>query len=297
MIRNLLTVDVEDWRQSTLDHRLEITERVVTNTRRLLDLFDAGGARGTFFVLGLVAERFGALVREIAGRGHEIASHGTSHTPVYSLDRETFRTDVRRSIRAIEDAAGVRVSGYRAPDFSITEKSLWALEVLAEEGLSYDSSIFPFRGPRYGIPAAFDRPCRVRCRANPRFAEFPLATVKVGGLRMPVAGGGYFRLLPYAVVRAALHRINRGGAPATCYFHPYELDTEELREPGPRVPLLLRLAQGIGRARVAVRLARLLRDFSWRPASSFLNEEEWFEGRTLDLHALPGRGQRWQGRR
>src|SRR5439155_15921691 len=161
--------------------RLPISERVVSNTRRLLELLQVGGARATFFVLGLVAQRFPALVREIRASGHEVASHGTAHRSVAELGPAGFREDLRRSIAAIEDAIGERVLGFRAPDFAISEREVWALEILAEEGLRYDASIFPCRGPRDGVPRAFRRPFRVRCRANPGLLEFPLATMRILG--------------------------------------------------------------------------------------------------------------------
>ena len=282
--RAILTVDVEDWGQSTLDQDLPITGRVVENTRCMLELCAGCAARGTFFVLGLVAERFPALVREIEQAGHEVATHGASHRAVKDLGRAGFRKDVRRSIRAIQDASGRSVFGYRAPDFSISESELWALEILAEEGLRYDSSIFPFRGPRYGIPQAFRHPFLVQCRANPRFAEFPLATLEVAGVRLPVAGGGYFRLLPYVLTRRALDRLRRSGVPFTCYFHPYELNVGELTQPPFPVPLSLRVSQRLGRGRVAGRLRRLFRDFHWTPVRDQLEDANLFAGRTL----IPG---------
>ncbi len=292
--RSILTVDVEDWPQSTLNQDLPLTDRVVANTRDLLDLFDRSGARGTFFVLGLVAERFPSLVREIATRGHEVASHGRSHRAVASLGAEGFRDDLRRSLRAIEDALGGRVLGYRAPDFSIGAGDLWALEILAEEGLVYDSSIFPFRGRRYGIPEAFREPGLVRCRSGRQLVEFPLTTIEILGARIPVAGGGYFRLLPYGITRQALRAAVKAGTPAVCYFHPYEIDVEGLRHAGRPVPPLLRLGQGLGRRWVARRLARLTRDFAWAPARDFLQDRALFSGRTLDLTGLPDAPPRWE---
>jgi polysaccharide deacetylase family protein (PEP-CTERM system associated) len=185
---NLLSVDLEDWPQSTLDQDLEISPRVATSTRRLLEMFARHGARATFFVLGLVAERFPGLIREVRDAGHEVATHGTSHRSVAALGPDGFRADLRRSIRAIEDAAGVQVLGYRAPDFSISERELWALPVLSEEGLAYDSSIFPFRGRRYGIPAAFRAPCVVRCPGGRRLLEFPLATAACRSREVAISG-------------------------------------------------------------------------------------------------------------
>ena len=289
-----LTVDVEDWAQSTLDRGLDLSRRVVSNTLRLLDLMDGAGARGTFFILGIVAERFPDLVRAIDARGHEVASHGMAHQPVCDLGPEAFRQDLLRAVRAVENAAGRKVLGYRAPDFSIFEKDLWALEIMAEQGLRYDSSVFPFRGPRYGIPEAFRRPCAVICRANPEFLEFPLATVEILGRRLPVAGGGYFRLLPYPVVRAALRSFAGNGAPPTCYLHPYELDTDELRHGGYRVPAWIRFKQGFGRGFMGRRLARLFSDFRCGPIRDRLEDRSLYGSRVLDLTTLPGGPPEWR---
>jgi len=293
-IRNILTFDVEDWPQSTFNHDLPITARVRDNTLRILDLLDPGRARGTFFVLGLVAEKFPDLVREIRRRGHEVASHGFSHRPVYEMTPDRFRADLRASIAAIEDAAGSRVLGYRAPDFSIPSSSLWALEVLAAEGLSYDSSIFPIAGPRYGIREGFTAPGLVRCREERTLIEFPMATTQYLGFRLPAAGGGYFRLWPYAHTRLAISRLNRAGHPATSYFHPYETDPGEFKESPHRIPLLLRLSQGLGRAGMPGRLRRLLSDFAWGPARDHLGAGEALTGhRILDLTQLPEGEPRW----
>jgi polysaccharide deacetylase family protein (PEP-CTERM system associated) len=291
--RIFLTIDIEDWRQSTLDHDAPISERVVSNTRRLLDLCAETHARGTFFFLGLVAEKYPGLVREVDQRGHEVASHGWAHQAVYTLGPRAFREDLRRSMAAIQEALGKKVLGYRAPDFSITEESFWAFEILAEEGLSYDSSIFPFRGPRYGIPRAFRRPHTVRCAANPGFVEFPLATVERLSVRLPVAGGGYFRLLPYRVTRAALRAIARGGVPPVCYFHPYELDASEFHG-GAGVPWAMRMTQGLGRRRVPARLGRLLRDFASHPLRDALGDPGLVRGRTLDLTPPSPGGPVWR---
>jgi len=291
---NLLSVDLEDWPQSTLDQNLEISPRVVSSTLRLLEIFGRHGARATFFVLGLVAERFPELVREVRDAGHEVATHGTSHRSVAALGPEGFRADLQRSLRAIQSATGLKVLGYRAPDFSISEQELWALQILAEEGLSYDSSIFPFRGSRYGIPRAFRGPWIVRCPGGRSLFEFPLATVDLLGRRLPVAGGGYFRLLPYAVTRCAIKRIHRDRLPAAFYFHPYEIDPGEFRTLSRPVPLRLRLSQGIGRSRVQRRLERLLSEFRWAPMRDLLDRESLFEGRSLRLDCAAGEEPRWE---
>jgi polysaccharide deacetylase family protein (PEP-CTERM system associated) len=293
-IRNILTFDVEDWPQSTLDHDLPITERVRTNTLRLLDLLALEEVKGTFFVLGLVAERFPGLVRDIEDRGHEVASHGFSHRPVHGMTPEQFRGDLKRSLAAIGAAARGPVLGYRAPDFSIPARSLWALRIIAEEGFKYDSSIFPIAGPRYGIREAFPSPHLVRCGDDISLVEFPMTTTEYLGYRLPAAGGGYFRVWPYFHTRLAIARLNRRGHPATSYFHPYETDPDELRRSPFPIPLALRLSQGLGRSGVPRRLRRLLGDFAWGPARDRLGEAASLTGgRVLDLTPLPAGGPRW----
>ena len=291
---NILSFDVEDWPQSTLDFSLPVTRRVVDNTERVLDLCGEAGVRGTFFVLGLVAETFPALVLKIRNAGHEVASHGHDHRPVHAMTPSTFREDLRRSKTSIEQAAGTNVIGYRAPDFSISGKALWALVVLAEEGYAYDSSLFPFSGPRYGVAESFATPLLVLTPAGD-LVEFPLTTTEWLGRRWPAAGGGYFRLLPHAWHRAAVARLNRQGSPATSYFHPYETDVRELRSSPHRIPLALRLSQGLGRSSVAPKLRRLLKDFAWGPARDHLPRGSALTGgRTLDLTSLDSSGPLWR---
>jgi len=204
------------------------------------------------------------------------------------MTAEAFRADLRRSLGLVEAAAGVKVLGYRAPDFSIPKSALWALEVIAEEGLRYDSSIFPFSGPRYGIAGAFRAPCRVRCKANADLIEFPLTTIECFGRRLPAAGGGYFRLFPYAYSRLAVARMNRDGYPATAYFHPYELDAGEIPSLERAIPWTTRISQGLGRSGVAAKLDRLLRDFAWGTAAQWLADlPSLTSGRVLDLAGAP----------
>ena len=205
--------------------------RVADSARRLLDLFDERGSRATFFALGWVAERQGALLREIGARGHEIACHGYAHELVYEIGPQRFREDLRRAQRAIEDAAGVRVEGYRAPSFSITERSLWALEILAEEGFRFDSSIFPVRHYRYGIPDFEQRPVELRLPGGLSVREFPLTTLDVGPLRLPLAGGGYLRFLPASLFRWGLRRLADAREPSVLYLHPWEIDALQPRMP------------------------------------------------------------------
>ena len=265
---NALTIDTEDWPQSSLDFSLPITERAVRNTRSLLDIFRRGPnpVRATFFVLGLLAESFPQIVKEIAADGHEIGTHGYSHKPVFGIGPKAFADELSRSVKLLEDLSGQKVLGYRAPDFSITSDSLWALDILAEQGLLYDSSIFPVRTSRYGIGDA----SRSAYRLPNGLIELPLSTVRWGGRRWPAAGGGYLRLYPYTVTRWAIQSIQADGFPAVVYLHPYEIDPTELDEIEWPVSAKLKLTQGLNRRYIRGRLERLLQDFKFGSASDVL---------------------------
>jgi polysaccharide deacetylase family protein (PEP-CTERM system associated) len=232
---NAMTVDVEDYFQvSAFDAAVSRASwdsrpsRVCRNTERLLDVFAASNVRATFFVLGWVAERFPQLVRRIVGEGHELASHGYEHRLVYSQTSRAFRDDLRRARAALESAGGCPVLGYRAPSYSIVRKSLWALDVLIEEGYLYDSSIYPVRHDRYGIP---DWPREVHQITRPGGSiwELPGSTIRVAGTNLPIGGGGYFRLLPYGWTRHGIRRLNAASQPAIFYLHPWEIDPDQPR--------------------------------------------------------------------
>jgi polysaccharide deacetylase family protein (PEP-CTERM system associated) len=271
---NAMTVDVEDYFQvSAFDAVVprsawgSMESRVVRNTERLLTLLAEAGARGTFFVLGWVAERQPALVRAIAAAGHEIASHGYGHRLVYDLEPAAFREDVRRSKDLLESAAGTAVHGYRAPSYSVTTRSLWALDVLIEEGFRYDASIFPIHHDRYGIPDSPRHPYRVTRTAG-EILEAPGSTVRLGRLNLPVAGGGYFRILPYWWTRWGIARLNaQEQRPAIFYIHPWEIDPGQPRIAAGRVS---RFRHYCNLARAEERLRRLLADFRFAPMRDVL---------------------------
>lgn len=233
---NAFTVDLEDYFQvSAFDRAVRrddwpsFDRRVVANTRRMLDLVDRHAVRATFFVLGWIAEREPDLVREVRARGHEIASHGYEHRLVYDQSPDAFRRDIRRSRDLLERLTGAPVVAYRAPSFSITKKSLWALEILAEEGFRIDASIFPIYHDRYGIPDANPAIHKIATRRHPIW-EIPGSTVRVGRLNLPVGGGGYLRLYPFPLTLRLLARINRKhGRPFILYVHPWELDPGQPR--------------------------------------------------------------------
>jgi polysaccharide deacetylase family protein (PEP-CTERM system associated) len=258
---HLLTIDVEDWPQSTLDHTLPIGNRVVANTHAVLDLLAETGVQATFFVLGKVAEAHPTLPREIAAAGHEIGTHGYSHEAVEAMPLARFQEELHRSVETLRHQTGQPVVGHRAADFSISATSLHLLDQLSAEGLTYDSSIFPIRHPRYGVPGAWRRPHYVRCTSGRLLVEFPMATVQVARMVLPVAGGGYLRLCPYWWTRLALQTLERAGLPTTCYLHPYELDVTELAEIPYPVPWRLRWTQSTNRKSVRAKLRRLLATF------------------------------------
>jgi polysaccharide deacetylase family protein (PEP-CTERM system associated) len=276
-IVNAMTVDVEDYFQvSAFDSIVSrarwdtFESRVSENTDRLLELFDRSNVRGTFFVLGWVAERFPALVRRIADLGHEVASHGYNHQLVYTQTPAQFREDVRMAKTVIEDASGVSVVGFRAPSYSVIESSLWALDVLIEEGFSYDSSIFPIHHDRYGIPDSPRHPYLLN-RPGGSILEVPGSTVRLGRVNLPIGGGGYFRQFPYGWTKWGMERVNRiERQPVTFYLHPWELDPDQ---PRMQVSAATRLRHYRGLDRTANRLTRLLRDFRFDSISSALNLE------------------------
>ena len=272
---NALTFDIEEYfhaeafaRALRPDDWPGLASRVVDTTERLLDILDYADARATFFVLGWVAERYPALVQDIAARGHEIACHGYGHQMIQRQSRLEFAKDVQRAKTAVEDAAGAAVVGFRAPTFSVMRETLWSLEVLWEAGFLYDSSIFPIVHDRYGIPDAPRFPYRVPVMNGHGIAEFPLSTISILGRRLPIAGGGYFRLLPYTVTRRAIDHLNRREhQPAIVYLHPWELD---VHQPKVRVGWITRFRHSVNTASTEGKLLRLLRDFRFAPVRDIL---------------------------
>jgi polysaccharide deacetylase family protein (PEP-CTERM system associated) len=273
-VLNAMTIDVEDYfHVSAFASSVSpatwpsLESRVVRNTERLLELLDECDVTATFFVLGWVAERYPGLVRRIASGGHEIASHGYLHQLVYDQTPALFREDLRRARAAIEAAASVPVAGYRAPSFSVTKASLWALDVLIEEGFVYDSSIYPIRHDRYGIPD-WPREFRQVHRPAGTIWELPGTTVRLGRMNMPIGGGGYFRWLPYGWTRQGIARLNDvEGRAAMFYLHPWEIDPDQPRLSG---PLVSRLRHYHNLAATTDRLRRLLREFPFGPVSAVL---------------------------
>lgn len=258
---NALTIDVEDWIQSVYDVDAPLTDCFVHNTRRILELLSVHRTRATFFVLGLAAQKAPGLVREIQAAGHEIQSHGFGHRLIHTQTRQDFRDDIRKSKLMLEDLTGHSITGYRAPAFSITPRTFWAIDELIAAGFRFDSSIFPIRMRRYGISGTPASPFRLATSAGGSLIEFPVCTMRLGPIRLPAGGGGYFRTAPCWYTSAALRQTNMTGHPAALYLHPYEFAPEEWRHLPRPIPLRTRLQQGLGRRTVARKLGRLLTTF------------------------------------
>jgi polysaccharide deacetylase family protein (PEP-CTERM system associated) len=265
------TVDVEEYFQVSAFENvvsradwLRYPSRVHANVVHLLEVLARFHVTATFFILGSVAHRHPEVVRAIADAGHDIASHGWSHTLVTRQTPTEFRADVRRAKRTLEAMTGSAVIGYRAPSFSITRNNDWALDVLIEEGYRYDSSLVPVRRPGYGYAGGAPDAHWVG-RASGRLFELPPATLDFGGVRLPAGGGAYFRLLPSGLVRAAFNDCERRGVSGTFYLHPWELDPDQPRVP---VPWWTRLRHYGGLERSDARLTRLLQDFQFGPIAS-----------------------------
>ncbi|MBM4112927.1 MAG: DUF3473 domain-containing protein [Phycisphaerae bacterium] len=273
----ILSVDVEDWAQSTIDPTLPIYPRAQRSTEHLLDLVAAQRRTLTCFVLGLFAEKFPQTVRRMVREGHEVASHGYGHINVNEQSPEQFREDVRRSKGQLEDLAGAPILGYRAPCFSLGRAGDWALEVLADEGFVYDSSIFPsptYRFGRFDWPAS---PVRARLASGRTLVEFPAATLRWAGRVLPVAGGGYHRLLPWSAIRWAVRRSLAANEVFTLYCHPYEFDPDEFKHLPFALPLSTRLHQGLGRAGFERKFTRLMNAFPTSTARELLQAKPWPE--------------------
>lgn len=278
IIRNALTVDVEDYFQvSALEERISKDQwssylpRVEKNTLRLLDIFSRYDVKATFFVLGWVAKRFPSLIQQISDQGHEVASHGPMHSRVRDESPEDFRTGVLETKKCLEDISGCPVTGYRAPSFSIGPEQIWAWEILAETGHLYSSSVYPGQLDHYGFPGASRTAFRV---ASESLLEIPVSTIDIAGKRLPVGGGGYFRLYPYWLFSAGIRALNnKEQMPVNFYLHPWEIDADQPKVAG--LSAKTRFRHYLNLDKTEHRLSRLLSDFSW--------------GRMADVYAVNGK--------
>jgi polysaccharide deacetylase family protein (PEP-CTERM system associated) len=269
---NALTFDVEDWYQGIeigIERWPEFERRLDRGLNTILELLAGAGLRATFFVLGQCAADHPELIRAIAAGGHEIGCHGWSHTKVYEMTPATFAAELARAKAVLQDVTGQAVRGHRAPYFSITAASLWALPILWEQGFRYDSSIYPGSNYRYGIPGS---PQQIHRLADPSpLVEFPLSVLTVGRRRCGL-GGAYFRILPYAVTRWGLGRVMAAGQPAAFYLHPWEFDP---RHPRVAFARKARLTHYANLGATLPRFRRLLRDVAWAPMGEVLTAAGW----------------------
>lgn len=276
MINNALTVDVEDYFQVSAfrdqispDDWPHFESRVVANTHRVLDVFDDASTTATFFVLGWIAERHPGLVREIAQRGHEIACHGYSHQLIYGQSPQVFHEETRRAKLLLESQSQTPVHGYRAASFSITDASRWALDVLAECGFEYDSSMYPVRHDLYGTAVQAAGPHQITAPGGKTLIEFPMTARSIMGMTLPVSGGGYFRLYPYRLSAYLLGLVNRDAEPFVFYMHPWEIDPDQ---PRIRTSLKSRLRHYINLDGCENKLRALVRDFRFTSMAQVLAE-------------------------
>jgi polysaccharide deacetylase family protein (PEP-CTERM system associated) len=277
-INNAFTIDVEDYFHVSAYNAVvdrndwdTLPSRVERNTDKIMAILDDAETNGTFFVLGWVAQRYPELIKRIADCGHEVACHGMSHKLVYLQGREKFKEEARDPKALLEDIIGNAVIGYRAASFSITKASLWALDDLAELGFTYDSSIFPIHHDVYGIPDAPTSPFNYVCSTGLNIAEFPMSTLNVFGWRIPVSGGGYFRIYPYALTKAALRSRENNKETSVFYAHPWEVDPDQpLFDGGFRSNFRHRT----NLKHCETRLRHLLADFSFSPMNSVLESLE-----------------------
>lgn len=269
-----LSIDVEDYFHVAAMAKVvkpadwdAMPSRVEANTEALLQLFERKGVKATFFVLGWVAERYPQLIRRLADHGHEIASHGYSHQLIYNQTRDVFTEETRRSKALLEDIVQQPVTGYRAASYSITHRSLWALDVLTELGFTWDSSIFPIRHDNYGIPGSPREPYLLQAANGQTLREFPLTTAQIMGLSIPAAGGGYFRQFPYPVFRQLFRQASQGDSvPQMFYLHPWEIDPDQPRFDA--ASWFSRFRHYTNLDRCYARLERLLDDFQFDTVSN-----------------------------
>lgn len=277
MVINAMSIDVEDYYHvsnfaSTINKNDwdQYESRVERNTSQLLALFKDHNLSATFFVLGWVAERYPALVKAISDDGHEIACHGYSHDLVYNQTPETFKEETYRSKSLLEDIVQSPVIGYRAASYSITKDSLWAIDILGELGFSYDSSIFPIRHDRYGIPDSKTSPYVLKTENGSSLVEFPLSTVEILNFRLPVSGGGYFRIFPFSLTKYALSKKNNNGEPFIFYLHPWEIDPGQ---PKVNASLLGTFRHYYNISKCENRLSRLIRKYRFSRIDDILKTQ------------------------
>ena len=284
IITNAFTVDVEDYYQVEAfsrhihrNHWDDYPSHVEENTDEILSLLDDKNIKGTFFTLGCVAEKHPSIIRKIVDQGHEIASHGYSHKLIYKQSHEEFRSETIKSKAILEDIAQTEVRGYRAATYSITRNSLWALDILVDAGFIYDSSIFPIRHDRYGIPDVNPLPHKLKTPGGQSIIEFPITTLKTKLINLPIAGGGYFRLFPYSFSRWALGKVNQQNNEFVFYIHPWEIDENQpvINEAG----LVTKFRHYNNIKNCKQKLDKLLADFKFDTLGGVLESKQLIQAR------------------
>jgi len=282
-IKNALTIDVEDYfHVAALSQSIKTSQwdslecRVERNTEKLLELFSSRNVKATFFTLGWVAERYPNIVKKIDKAGHEVASHGYSHQLIYNQKPEIFKEETLRSKNILEDIIQKEVIGYRAASYSITNNSKWALDILCELGFKYDSSIFPVKHDLYGIPGSPRWPYKLETDSKNTIVEFPISTFDIASYKLPIAGGGYFRLFPYWFTKLGLGSINRLNEPFVFYLHPWEIDPQQ---PKVKASLFSTFRHYNNLDKCYSRLENLLNDFSFTTVEDVLVQKQLLEKR------------------
>ena len=283
MITNAISIDVEEYYQVTdfegIADKLYCEPRLMKSMETVLEILDEANVRATFFVLGSAAEKCGDLIREVSSAGHDIACHGYGHKLIYDQSRHEFKEDIHRAKHILENITGKPVFGYRAPSFSIRKDTLWALDILTEEGFKYDSSIFPIVRKRYGIRDFSRKPVLVKCSNDAEILEVPISTFKFGRLNVPFSGGGYLRFLPYKVIKYCLKYINdQEGLPGIIYLHPWELDPDQ---PRIKANFMREFRHYCNLKSTKIKLIQLLKDFSFAPIYPKLFDKSKFMTSTI----------------
>lgn len=274
-MKNILTIDMEDWYQGIeidFNEWPKYEDRIERSIYKLLDILHEEGIKATFFVLGYVADKLPRIVREVAANGHEVGTHGYGHGLVYKMTPAQFATDLKKSIDCIEQSIGCAVKGYRAPYFSITRDSIWALDILVQNGIEYDSSIFPIINYRYGIPDSPGRLYYIKTQSG-LLLEVPVSTVEIFGKKFSFTGGFYMRFFHYNLIRWAIKKINEEGQPAVIYLHPWELDYSQ---PRINLPLRIKLTHYHNLGTTEGKLRRLLQAFRFSNITSVVLEKRDF---------------------
>lgn len=277
MAHNILTIDVEEYFQVenfasviARDQWGNQVSRLALQMEKIFKILNEKKVRATFFVLGWIAERHKTIIKSMQSQGHEVACHGYGHRLIYTQTPEEFREDVRTSKGILEDIIQGPVAGYRAPSFSVSKDSMWALDILLEEGFAYDSSIFPVHRDRGGIPGAERFPYKVNGRQRSMW-EVPISTGKWLNQNIPYSGGGYFRLLPYGLINSLVRATNREGYPSIVYLHPWEFDPQQ---PRVRAGAMARFRHYVNLDTTEKKLRALLNDFEFKTMQSFLSEKD-----------------------